>query len=140
MNKESFAQHQCTLQGVFQLTHIARPVVLQKHLTGLISEQVIAIVLRGVLANKASGQGQNVLSALTQRGDVQRQHIKAKHQIGTEPARGHLAAKIAVGGSNNAHVQGNFLLPAESFDALFLEHTQQFGLQAQWQLTDFIQQ
>ncbi len=86
------------------------------------------------------GQGQNVGTTLTQWCQVQREDIEPVEEVFTKTTGGHFFLEIAVGGGNDAHIQRHGLAAAQAFHFFFLEHTQQFRLQANIDLGDFIQQ
>ena len=140
LDEQAVAQHQGTLQGVFQLAHVARPGVLQQRLAGAFGEQLVGVFMGGAALNEAARQRQDVLAAFAQRRNVQRQHVQAIEQVFAEAPLGDFFAQIAVGGGDDAHVQLDVATPAQAFHPAFLQHAQQLGLQAERQLADLVEQ
>jgi hypothetical protein len=70
----------------------------------------------------------DVLAAFAQRRDRQGDDFEAVEQVLAEAPGGHLGAQVAVGGGDDAHVDGHLGLAADRADAP-LERPQQLGLQ-----------
>jgi hypothetical protein len=87
-----------------------------------------------------SGQRQDVVAALAQRVDGEREHVEAVIEVFAEAPGADFGAQQAIGGGNDAHVQGLGFAAPESLDFAFLQHAQQFRLQCQRHFRDFIQQ
>ena len=71
---------------------------------------------------------------------MERHHRQAEIQIFAEPAGRHLGLQIAVGGGQHAHVHVDRLARSDALEILFLQHAEQFGLQAQVDFGDFVEQ
>ena len=70
----------------------------------------------------------------------QREYVETVVEIFAETAGRHFVAQHAVGRGDDAHVERHGLTAAEAFDFALLQHAQQFGLQRQRHLGDFVQQ
>ncbi|EFQ61796.1 hypothetical protein PFWH6_4198 [Pseudomonas fluorescens WH6] len=93
-----------------------------------------------VVVQQALGQRNNVRRALAQRAPGQREDREPVEQIFTKAPRRHFTGEVAVGGGDHADIQLDRLARADALDFALLQHPQQFGLQAQGHLRDFIEQ
>ena len=75
-----------------------------------------------------------------QRWNVDLEHLEPVHQIGTKVTPLDLLFQIAVGGSDDAHVDLTVHQRTESANPQVFNHPQQLGLQAQIQFSDFIKE
>src|SRR6185503_10873282 len=85
------------------------------------------------------GQGGDVLAPLAQRRNLDSDHVESVIEILAELAGAHLAFDVAVGGGEDAHVDGNFRSCADRSYRAFLQHAQQLDLQWRRQLADFVE-
>ena len=60
-------------------------------------------------------------------------------QVGSELAFSHRLAKVAVAGGDDANVDVDFPVAAESPDAFFLDRLEHLGLQAEREAVQFIE-
>jgi hypothetical protein len=67
-------------------------------------------------------QGQDVVDALAQRRQPQRNDVQAVVEIFAEAAVGDALAQVGVGGGDDAHVDLDDLLAAEALDLTLLKH------------------
>ena len=81
-----------------------------------------------------------VLHALAQRWDADREHVQAVEQVLAEAFLADHAAQIAVGGRDHAHVGLEHTLVADAPEARLLEHAQQAGLELERHVADLVQE
>ena len=86
------------------------------------------------------GQRGDVFSSLTQGAQGQREHVEPVKQIGPKAPLGHFGGQIAVGASDNPHVDLDRLGRADRHHLTFLQGAQQLGLQRQRHLGNFVEQ
>ncbi|MNS89099.1 hypothetical protein D3C72_1230990 [compost metagenome] len=95
--------------------------------------------LVAVLGQHGVGQLEDVLAALAQRRNAQRQHAQPVEQVGAEASvalRGH---QVHVRGRDDAQVQRDRLVPAQSRDGALLQEAQQRHLAFQRQVADLVE-
>ena len=81
----------------------------------------------------------DVLKPLAERCQFDGKHAQAVEQILTESSFGCFFTQVAVGGRDDSDVQSPRLLFTNAFQFTFLQYPQQFGLQVQRDLADFVQ-
>ncbi|PYR33445.1 MAG: hypothetical protein DMF90_20810 [Acidobacteria bacterium] len=112
--------------GVFQLPHVAGPVILlesrERPVVNPVDASANAV---GVFAEKVLDERRNVLSAFAQRGQVDRDDVQPVEQVLLEPALGHHLAQVAVGGGDDPDVHLFGALGAERLELALLQHAQQ---------------
>ena len=93
------------MDGVFQLTDIARPAVLQQGLARAAAQaHALQVQAAAVDRQEMLGQGDDVAGALRQRRQGQHRHIEPVVQVGAEVAGGHGLLQLHVGGGHQAHI------------------------------------
>ena len=126
---------------VFQLAHIARPVVGQQ---GAVCRQAQAqpaqMQARAILLEEKTGQQQHVAAALAERRYVQRVGAEAVVEIGAQAPGLYFFGQIAVAGCQYTHIHLVLAVRADPLQLAALQHPQQLGLYAEWQLADFIEE
>ena len=85
-------------------------------------------------------QRQDVLAALAQRRQENRDNRQPVVKVLAEAAVAHRALQVPIGRRNHAHIHLLVADPAHAPDHLVFQHAQQLGLQEQRQLTDFVQE
>ena len=85
-------------------------------------------------------QGDDVLSPLGERGEVNGHHMQPIEQIVSEPTRRRLGREVPGGRGEEAHVDAPGLLVPYPSDLALLQNPQQLRLQRLRQLSDLIQQ
>ena len=129
------------LDDVGELAHVAGPPVVGHELHGLggprheSSSRARALVQREVV-----NEGGEVLHAIPERRQRQRNHVEAKVEILAEHAFAHRAREILVGGGDDPHVDADRLGAAQSLDLFGLDRAQQFGLGFRSQIPHFVEQ
>ena len=134
-------QDQRALNGVIQLTHIARPRVSDQAGLRLGREAHRGVIhFFDVLAQQPLGQRQNVGSALAQGPPGQRKHRQTIVKVFPEAPRRHFAGQVTVGGGDHPDIQADRLARTHPLHFTLLQHPQQLGLQRQGHLGNFIEQ
>ena len=103
---------------------------------------MLLIVLWCRLANcfdEVLDQQRNVLAALGQPRQVDRDHLQPVVQVAAERAGRDRVFQVAVGGRQDAHVDLNRLVRADAGDLAAFQHAQQLDLRGQRHVADFVQ-
>ena len=79
-------------------------------------------------------------SALAQRREVNFERVDAEHQVLAEIALLDHFVQVAMGGADDAHIDGERLVFADAADFAAFQHAQQFGLHRLGQLADFVEE
>src|SRR5690606_11840372 len=82
----------------------------------------------------------NVAAALAEGGHMDPNDGEAVVEVFAEVALLHLAHEVAVGGCDDAHVDGHRLAAAYGSDLALLQHPQQLGLKVQLELAELVQE
>ena len=90
-------------------------------------------------AEEVAGQGRDVFAAVRQARDVDADDVQAVEQVFAELARLHQGFEVLVGGGDDAHVDLDRCVPADTVELAVGQHTQQAGLRIGRHVTDFIQ-
>ena len=98
----------------------------------------IASGLIAKAAHERLCENRDILVPLPQGWDVNRKNAQAVIEIFPETARLNLRLQIPVCGCDDAHIHLSCLRGADRFKLTLLKHSQQFGLQFQRKLADFI--
>ena len=129
------------MNGVFQLTDIARPAMGHQAPTGLVRQGLFGhAVGGGVLLGEELGQDQDVAGPFAQGRQAQIDHVQAVEQVFAEGPVLDRLGQVAVGGGQDADVHADGLGAADPVDLALLNGPQQLGLQAGVHLRDFVQQ
>ena len=98
-----------------------------------------AVLARDAL-EEILGEQRDVLAALTQRRDADFHHVEAVVEVLTETTGSHFLDEVLVGGGDDAHVGGERLVGAHAGKRAILQHAQQFHLDGQRHIADFIEE
>ena len=85
-------------------------------------------------------QRRDVLGALPQRRHREREDDDAVVEILAERALAHQCVEVAVGGRDDAHVDGDRAIAADPLDLALLEHAQQLGLHGGRHVADLVEE
>ena len=127
----------CQLRDqVAQFADVAGPAMREKGGDGL---------RRKVLAGRFEtqemfGEGDDILGALAQRRNAQLELSKAVEEVLTEAAFFDGGFEILVSGGDDADVDFNLAVTAETVEGLAIEHAQEFHLSLQLQFADFVEE
>src|SRR5262249_38413359 len=105
MDDLPFTDEHGTLDGIFQLTHIARPVIAGKHANrrGRNTFDGFAVLTR-VFVEKMLAQQEHIITALAQRWHENRKDIEAVIEILTKRSTGNGLLQFAIRGGQYAHI------------------------------------
>ena len=127
------------LDGVFQFAHIAGPVVSVEHVECVVGKAHLrAAAAGGETMEEKFGEQTYVLSALTERRDVDAHDIEAVEQILAERALGDFFFEVFIGGGEHSHVSFQRLIAPDSGILAFLKHSEQLALHGERHVADFI--
>jgi hypothetical protein len=98
-----------------------------------------AAAARDVLGQRL-GQRLEVVQALAQRRQPDRQHVQPVVEVGAEAAGGHHRRQVAAGGGDHAHVDALDAVAAQRLDLLLLQRAQQLALQRQRHVADLVEE
>ena len=95
--------------------------------------------LRG-LDQDGLGERHDVLGALAQGGQLHPDDVQPEVQIGAELTVLDHPLEVAVGGGDDADVDGDGVIRADRGDGLFLQDAQELGLRRQRQVADLVEE
>src|ERR1700761_5497654 len=96
--------------------------------------------LAAVFVEEIAGEGDDVFGALTERGEMNGKNIEPIIKIEPEAACGDFFFEIFVGGGDDAGVDVDGGGGAETFYFLFLQGTEEFGLDLEGHVAYFIEE
>ena len=127
-------------RDVLQLAHVAGPGLLLEELGGIGGHGwALQVELGAVAGEEEIHQLRDVLAPLRERGQVDDGDVEAVKQIEAEFLHLDGFLEVSMGGGKDAHVHRDGFLAADPLDGFFLEHTQQFDLRAEADVTDFVE-
>src|SRR6266446_8343791 len=85
-------------------------------------------------------QERDVISPLSQRGDLDGKHIEPVVKVFTKAARRRFLLQVPIGRSDDPHIREPRPVLAHPLVTLLLQDAEQFALQFQWNFSDFIQE
>src|SRR5690606_14926936 len=99
----------------------------------------VAAVLLAIAAKEMLGEQRNIIAALAQRGQPDWEHHEAIEEVLPERARLDFGSEIAVGRADDANIDLLFFGGSDWSDCSFLQGSQEFRLQRQRHLADFVE-
>src|SRR5579863_1563209 len=90
--------------------------------------------------NEMRNQHRNVFQALSKCWKGDGKDVEAIIEIHSELLLGHQGGKVLIGRCHDADVDATSISTAQPFELLFLQNSQQLGLQLQRNVADFIQE
>ena len=94
------------MNGVFQLTDIAGPVIAEQHLFRILADRdAINIEFFRIMLNEMPRQRQDVAGPATQRRQFERGDTQPVIQVGPKVPDLHCCVQIDIGSGNQAHIQ-----------------------------------
>ncbi|MNS87722.1 hypothetical protein D3C72_1216740 [compost metagenome] len=91
------------------------------------------------MLHEVASQQQDVLAAFAQRRHFDVEHVEAIEQVFTELTFADHFFQVAVGRTENPHVDLHLAITAHATEAAVVEKTQQLGLQVRRHLADFVE-
>ena len=89
--------------------------------------------------DEVTHEKRNIFRAFAKRWDLNGENVEAVIEVAAEGALGDKLRKILVRGGDDADIHALRAVAAESLEFLFLQDTQQFGLQVERKVADFIE-
>ena len=127
------------LDHVLQFADVAGPVVARKPARIAFRQSQLGFQRLALAVEKVLRQQRNVLAPLAQRHRLHRKHVEAEIEVFAKPAALHFLLEVAVGGGDQAHVDGAGALFADAFEIALLQHAQQLALQFQRNFADLVE-
>src|SRR5581483_8931357 len=131
------AQRDGTLDTVFQLADVTRPLILHKILHGGLSD--LDVLPGNKLVQKPVDQSGNIGLALPQRRKVQGHNIQTEIEVFAECPFFVCSFKISIGGRDNSYVDFYPSVAADGSNPSLLENSEEFRLHFQRQLADLVE-
>src|SRR5215471_6952758 len=130
----------CALHQIFQFADVAGPVVLFKSPERLFADRSDrTFESRVVLINEMAREQRDVTQPVAQRGQSDREDIKAVKKVGAEFAFVDQSLERLIGRGYDTDFDANALRAAQSLEDAGLQHAQEPPLYLQRDLADFIQ-
>ena len=130
-----------TLDHIFKLTNIARPVVLRQFLhrsLGNFIQFLLEIFVE--MFDKMPHQQFNILLPPAQRRQRNRNYIQTVKQVLTKTPIFHHLFQIFVRGRDDPNINSDIFGTADALKLLFFDKTQQLDLKRLARVTDFVEQ
>lgn len=133
-------QDRGTLDGVFQLAHVARPLARYEDAHRLCVDRLRtnAVLARKLVHEGLHEQG-NVFDAFAERGAANGEDGEAKEEVFAKAGALHGLVQILVRGSENAHVDMDHVLAADARDVARLYGAKHFGLRDEVHVADLVE-
>src|SRR2546430_3033334 len=126
------SQQQGLSHDVFQLANVAGPGLALQQLNGFgLNRGLRDAQFRAVTLDEIFDQDRDILWSQPQRGNSDNHNAEAVKEVLAKKFLFDGRLQIAMGGGDNADVDGNGLFAAQTLDAFFLKNAQQLGLSAQ---------
>ena len=134
-------QQRNALHEVFELAHVARPVVPGQQLHGSGRKlKVGPMIMMAEEPQEVLGQRGHVVAALAQRRQGDGDDVEPVEQIGAKTPGADHVGQGAVGGGHDARAEAQVLLPAEALEGALLQHAQEVHLVGQGNLAHFVEE
>src|SRR5579864_752527 len=134
------AEDDGALDHIAQFADVARPGVLDQRFHGFRGNSIDLLPHpRREILHEIADQHGDILAALAQRRDDEREDVEAVIQIHAELLIAGQRAQIAMGGGHQAEVRHQSARAAQALELAVLQHAQQFRLQLQRQVGYFVQ-
>ena len=127
------------LDDVLQFADVAGPVVARKPARIAFRQSQLGFQRLALAVEKVLRQQRNVLAPLAQRHRLHRKHVEAEIEVFAKPAALHFLLEVAVGGGDQADVDGAGALCADAFEIALLQHPQQLALQFERNFADLVE-
>ena len=88
--------------------------------------------------DEVTHQKRNIFRAFAKRGDLNGENVEAVIKVAAESALADEFGKILVRGGDDADIHALRAVAAEALEFLFLQNAQQFGLEVERKVADFI--
>src|SRR5579875_1572759 len=134
-------KHDEAFGEVFQFAKVAGPGVLLENLHGAATDRFrLLSELVAEYANEVIHQQRHIAGASAQRRHPDVEHVDSIEKVGAEAAFSHFCFKIAICPANEADIDRALVYASETHDPEVLQDAEQFGLERDVELTDFIKE
>ena len=141
MAVRSGGEDNAALDGVFQLADVAGPLVVHQQAERFGGELAgLEAVFFGVELEEMRGEQRDILLAVAQRRQVERDDVEAVEEVFAEAALFDGLLQVDVGGGDDADVDLDFVGAAEMHEAAVLQHAQDLGLHIHAHGADFVEE
>ena len=127
------------MDDVFKFADVARPIIVLK-LFQCFGRECVWLACRGVLAYKVISKIFDVFFAVAERRKLHRDNVQTVVKVFAETYFENFFFEVAVGGSNDAHVNVARLVGANGADFVILDNAQKFDLSVQRHVADFVEE
>ena len=132
---------QRAIDSILQLANVAGPAVAGEHRTEIGGElRPRDALLISKAGHEQLRQRHNVLRAVAQRRQIQRQDVEAIVEIFAEKPFLHQLDQVFLRRADHPHIDVHFMILANAAEGAVVEKAQQLGLHARRHLANFIQQ
>ena len=140
-DRRPIGDNEGALHDVAEFADVAGPVVIHQEAHRLARDRVDRLVeaLVEELAEVVDEQG-DIAGALDKRGDVDRDNIDAVEEVLAEAPLADQRGEVAIGGAEDAHVDGDGAVLADGVNQARLQDAQQFGLEGFGGVADFVEE
>ena len=129
------------LDDVFQLAHIARPVVIDQRAHRALGNLGDLLAELGAdRLEEVIGQRRDVVLALAQRRDMDREDIDSVKEVVAETAVGDHALEVLIGRGDQPEIGGQRLGVTDRAVFALLQHAQHLGLNAEREVADLVEE
>ena len=141
MNDISLVQHQRSLDGIVQLPHIPRPLMIHKRTFCVLGKgNPGQLHFAAMLFKQRSSQRHDIQRPLPERLPVHREHCQTIIEVFPELALANVIRQIPVGGRYNTDIQADGLTTTNPLHFPLLQYPQKLGLKPQIHLRNLVQQ
>src|SRR6266404_3335767 len=139
MKDRAGTQLDSSLDGVFQLAHVSRPIVGDQAAHGVFGDGTHRSLRIGEFLQKCRHQNGDIALAVSKRRQFDLHHVQPEIQILAESSRANGSLEIAVGGSDDTHVDVPVFRGANGLDLPLLQGPQELGLEVHGHVSNFVE-
>ena len=139
-DEAAVAQNRRSLEDVPQFSNVSRPVVLDQQLPGVARNPAGGLPRpRPISSEKRLAERQDVIAAISQRRQPDREHVEPIIEIFAELPVGDPALKVTIRRSHNPGVGAKHSRSTEPLKFTLLEDAEELGLRRRTHLRDFVE-
>src|SRR5688572_24124062 len=139
MNRRVVDENDQTPNDILQFTNISRPALFKEEGGHLGREHLVPLILFVEASQEERDEEGDFLQALPERGDMDFDDVEPVVQILPELATAQGQLEVPIGRGNDPGVHVNHVVAADSTEAEILKNVQQFGLEPEGELADFVE-
>src|SRR6202007_1458336 len=129
------------LDEVFEFADVAGPRIVHKRIhdgRGNVLDDFVLAAAESL--DEIADQEGNVFPALAEGREENGEDVEAVIKVAAEFFFGDELGKVRIGGGDDAHIDANGAIAAEALEFLFLENAEQFGLEFEREIADFVEE